>query len=112
MVVSIISSGPQMCTRSAVSLGAAEASKAASMRPTAPDHDFSSDLRMVTKYSIGMQDKICAICHFELTDYNDVVLDHENPKGMGGAWRDDSPSNDRAVHWWCNSEKGSTRMDE
>jgi hypothetical protein len=31
---------------------------------------------------------------------------------MGGAWRDDSPSNIRAVHWWCNSEKGSTRMDE
>jgi hypothetical protein len=31
---------------------------------------------------------------------------------MGGAWRDDHPGNVRAVHWWCNSEKGSTRMDE
>jgi len=58
------------------------------------------------------QDRICAICHFEFKDYTDVVADHEDPKGMGGAWRDDSPSNVRAVHWWCNSEKGSARMDE
>jgi hypothetical protein len=28
---------------------------------------------------------------------------------MGGAWRDDHPDNIRAVHWWCNGEKGSTR---
>jgi len=25
-----------------------------------------------------------AICHQEFTDYNDVVPDHRNPKGMGG----------------------------
>jgi hypothetical protein len=41
-----------------------------------------------------------------------VVADHRNPKGMGGAWRDDHPENIQAVHWWCNDEKGSTRMDE
>ena len=44
------------------------------------------------------------------TDYNDVVPDHRDPKGMGGAWRDDHPDNIQAAHWWCNSEKGSTRM--
>jgi hypothetical protein len=28
---------------------------------------------------------------------------------MGGARRDDHPENIQAVHWWCNSEKGSIR---
>jgi hypothetical protein len=72
-----------------------------------------AEMRKLLNRKIVEQDKICAICHCEFTDYNEVVLDHEkNPKAMGGAWRDDSPSNVRAVHWWCNSEKGSTRMDE
>jgi hypothetical protein len=31
---------------------------------------------------------------------------------MGGAWRDDHPENIQAVHWWCNSEKGSNRRDD
>jgi hypothetical protein len=31
---------------------------------------------------------------------------------MGGAWRDDHPENIQAVHWWCNSEKGSTRVND
>ena len=53
---------------------------------------------------------ICAICHEEFTDYNDIVPDHKNPKGMGGSWRDDHPDNIQATHWWCNEEKGSTRM--
>ena len=35
----------------------------------------------------------------------------EDPKGMGGAWRDDHQDNIQATHWWCNEEKGSTRMD-
>jgi hypothetical protein len=29
---------------------------------------------------------------------------------MGGAWRDDHPENIQAVHWWCNEEKGSSRV--
>jgi hypothetical protein len=41
-----------------------------------------------------------------------VVPDHKNPKGMGGAWRDDHSDNIQATHWWCNGEKGSTRIDE
>ena len=58
------------------------------------------------------QGGICAICHEEFTDYNDIVPDHKEPKGMGGAWRDDHPDNIQATHWWCNEEKGSTRMNE
>jgi hypothetical protein len=50
--------------------------------------------------------------HEEFTDYGDVVPDHEDPKGVGGAWRDDHPDNIRATHWWCNSEKESTRSDD
>ena len=71
-----------------------------------------AEMRKLLNRKIVEQDRICAICHFEFKDYTDVVADHEDPKGMGGAWRDDSPSNVRAVHWWCNSEKGSARMDE
>lgn len=29
---------------------------------------------------------------------------------MGGAWWDDHPDNIQAVHYWCNSEKGSVRL--
>jgi hypothetical protein len=71
-----------------------------------------AEMRKLLNRKIVEQGRICAICHFEFKDYTDVVADHEDPKGMGGAWRDDSPRNVRAVHWWCNSEKGSTRMDE
>jgi hypothetical protein len=38
------------------------------------------------------------------------VPDHIEPKGMGGSWRDDHPENIQAVHWSCNSEKGSSRL--
>jgi hypothetical protein len=38
------------------------------------------------------------------------VPDHIDPRGMGGAYRDDHPQNIQAVHFWCNSEKGSTRI--
>jgi hypothetical protein len=51
------------------------------------------------------QDRKCAICREGFTDYNDVVPDHKDPKGMGGAWRDDHPDNIQAAHWWCNGEK-------
>ena len=33
------------------------------------------------------------------------------PKGMGGAWRDDHPENVQAVHRLCNLEKGSTNWE-
>ena len=52
----------------------------------------------------------CAICHHEFADCSDIVPDHRHPKGMGGARRDDHPENIQAVHWWCNSKKGSSRL--
>ena len=69
-------------------------------------------MRKLLKRKVVEQRGTCAICFEEFSDYNDVVPDHINPKGMGGAWRDDHPSNIQAVHYWCNSEKGSMRMDD
>jgi hypothetical protein len=43
-------------------------------------------------------------CEKEFTDYYDIVPDYKNPKGMGGAGRDDHPDNIQATHWWCNEE--------
>jgi hypothetical protein len=50
-----------------------------------------AEMRKLLNRKIGEQAGICAICHEEFADYNDVVPDHRNPKGMGGAWRDDYP---------------------
>ena len=69
-----------------------------------------AEMRKLLKRKIVEQDKKCAICHEEFTDYSDIVPDHRDPKGMGGAWRDDHPDNIQATHWWCNGDKGSTRM--
>jgi hypothetical protein len=68
-------------------------------------------MRKILDRKIVEQNRMCAICHIEFTDYNDIVPDHKNPKGMGGAWRDDHPDNIQATHWWCNEEKGSIRID-
>lgn len=70
-----------------------------------------AEMRKLLNRKIVEQDRKCAICREEFTDYNDVVPDHKNPKGMGGAWRDDHSDNIQATHWWCNEEKGSTRVD-
>jgi hypothetical protein len=68
-----------------------------------------AEIRRLLKRKVVEQNNLCGICCQPFTDYNDVVPDHIDPKGMGGAWRDDHPSNIQAVHYWCNSEKGSTR---
>jgi hypothetical protein len=70
------------------------------------------EMRKLLNRKILDQDRTCAICHEGFMDYNDIVPDHRDPKGMGGAWRDDHPDNIQATHWWCNGEKGSTRMDD
>jgi hypothetical protein len=69
-------------------------------------------MRKLMNRKIVEQGGICPICHEEFTDYNDIVADHREPKGMGGAWRDDHPDNVQATHWWCNGEKGPTRIDD
>jgi hypothetical protein len=69
-------------------------------------------MRKLLNLKIVEQGRKCAICHEEFTDCNDIVPDHKDPKGMGGARTDDHPDNIQAAHWWCNGEKGSTRMDD
>ncbi|HWR17719.1 MAG TPA: HNH endonuclease [Terriglobales bacterium] len=69
-----------------------------------------AEMRKLLDRKIVEQNRTCAICRIEFTDYNDIVPDHKIPKGMGGSWRDDHPDNIQAVHWWCNEEKGSARM--
>jgi hypothetical protein len=69
-----------------------------------------AEMRKLLNRKIAEQDRKCAICHEEFTDCNDIVPDHRDPKGMGGSWRDDHPDNIQATHFWCNEEKGSTRM--
>jgi HNH endonuclease len=69
-----------------------------------------AEMRNLLNRKIAEQDRKCAICCQTFTDYTEIVPDHIEPRGMGGAWRDDHPENIQAVHWWCNSEKGSSRL--
>ena len=88
------------------------ASKTRIIREDTANSGHPAEMRKLLNRKIVEQDRKCAICHEGFTDYNDVVPDHKDPKGMGGAWRDDHPDNIQATHWWCNGEKGSTRIDD
>ena len=50
-----------------------------------------AEMRKLMNRKIVEQDGKCAICHESFTDYNDIVPEHKEPKGMGSAWRDDHP---------------------
>ena len=67
-------------------------------------------MRKLLNRKIADQGGKCAICHESFTDYCEIVPDHIEPKGMGGAWRDDHPDNIQAVHRRCNLQKGSRRL--
>jgi hypothetical protein len=67
-----------------------------------------AEMRKLLNRKIIEQNRQCAICQVAFTNYSDVP-DHIDPRGMGGARRDDHPYNIQAVHFWCNGEKGSTR---
>ena len=69
-----------------------------------------AEMRKLLNRKIVEQDGKCAICRTAFTDYNEIVPDHIEPKGMGGAWRDDHPDNIQAVHRRCNLQKGSRRL--
>ena len=69
-----------------------------------------AEMRKLMNRKIVEQDGKCAICHESFTDYNDIVPEHKEPKGMGSAWRDDHPDNVQAAHRWCNLQKGSRRL--
>ena len=71
-----------------------------------------AEMRKLLNRKIVAQDRKCAICQEQFDDYNDIVPDHRCPKGMGGGRRDDHPDNIQAVHWWCNSKKGSSRTEK
>jgi hypothetical protein len=70
----------------------------------------NAEMRKLIDKKIAAQNSICALCKERFTDYGDIVPDHISPRGMGLAWKDDHPDNIQAVHWWCNGEKGSSRV--
>jgi HNH endonuclease len=69
-----------------------------------------SAMRKLLGQKVQEQKFICAICDKPFTDVRDIVPDHREPKGLGGARRDDCPSNIQAAHSWCNLDKGSRRL--
>jgi hypothetical protein len=54
------------------------------------------------------QGQCCAICRLPVI-FERTVTDHIEPRGMGGARRDDRQENIQATHPLCNMEKGSKR---
>ena len=42
-----------------------------------------AEMRKLLNRKIRQQAGICALCHEEFTDYNDIVPDHKNPKRNG-----------------------------
>jgi 5-methylcytosine-specific restriction endonuclease McrA len=67
-------------------------------------------MRKLLNRKIVEQEGKCAICHKDFSDCSEVVPDHIEPKGMGGARRDDHPDNVQAAHGVCNLRKGSRRF--
>ena len=68
-----------------------------------------SAMRKLLGQKVMEQKFLCGICGEPFTDVREIVPDHREPKGMGGARRDDSPKNIQAAHGKCNLEKGSRR---
>ena len=68
-----------------------------------------AEMRKLLNRKVAEQGGKCGICHEQFTDCSEVVPDHIEPRGMGGARRDDHPENIQAVHRRCNGQKGSKR---
>jgi len=45
----------------------------------------NGEMRKLLTRKIVSQNRKCALCGAEFTDYSDIVPDHINPRGMGGA---------------------------
>jgi len=69
-----------------------------------------AELRKILNRKIVEQDTKCGICRRRFTDYDEIVPDHIQPKGLGGGRRDDHPDNIQAVHRRCNLKKGSKHL--
>jgi hypothetical protein len=50
-------------------------------------------MRKLLNRKIAEQEGKCTICKAAFTNYNEIVPDHIEPKGMGGARRDDHAEN-------------------
>jgi 5-methylcytosine-specific restriction endonuclease McrA len=68
-----------------------------------------AEMRKLLNRKILEQKGKCAICKRDFTDYEEIVPDHIEPRGLGGGKRDDHPDNIQAVHRRCNFRKGSRR---
>jgi 5-methylcytosine-specific restriction endonuclease McrA len=66
-------------------------------------------MRRLLRQKLREQNLRCTICGRKFRSFDDAVPDHIEPRGMGGAWRDDHPDNIQAVHRGCNLRKGSKR---
>jgi len=71
-----------------------------------------AEMRKLLNRKIVEQNGICPICEEKFTDYADVVPDHKQCKGMGGAWRDDHRDNIQATHWCAMERKDQPECDD
>jgi len=55
-------------------------------------------MRTLLNRKIIEQDGKFAIYRSTVSGYNEIVPDHNEPKGMGGAWRDAHPDKIQAAH--------------
>lgn len=67
-------------------------------------------MRYLVDKKIIAQEGKCSICRTEFTDRREVGPDHVEPRGAGGAFRDDHEDNIEAAHNLCNLAKGSRRI--
>jgi hypothetical protein len=56
-----------------------------------------AEMRKLLDRKIVAQNRICPICHEEFADYNDIVPDHKNPKGIGVSQRTENGVKIRAL---------------
>lgn len=66
-------------------------------------------MRELLNRKILAQNRKCYWCDEEFTDYTQIDPEHLEPKGFGGARRDDHPDNIVAACRGCNGAKGSQR---
>jgi hypothetical protein len=71
----------------------------------------NGEMRKLLDRKIVAQSGKCDLCNRQFTDYGDVVPDHINPRGMGGAWRDDHPETFKPFTGGATGEKGRAECD-
>lgn len=68
-----------------------------------------SELRR-RKHRLLAEGRKCWLCKEKFETYGEIDLEHKEPKGMGGARRDDHMDNLDLAHHSCNMEKASKRI--